>query len=164
MKYAYWVFLWYRLFFIIVFIIFYLPTFQKYVICIKTTTSALLVFINKRIILTNERFDTNKTQHLTLFNTIFIYKELQCIALQCITALSLALLSLRLQCILVLCIILLCIALRGIPDLLGEDPKNRVDVRTCLHTDFIDFLGLFCIFFYGLLFAFRFNYEWLNDA
>jgi hypothetical protein len=46
----------------------------------------------------------------------------------------------------------------------GKDPKNRVDVRTCLHPDFIDFLDLKSIFKSGTLKAFRFNYERFNDA
>ena len=32
-----------------------------------------------------------------------------------------------------------------------KDPKNCAFVRTRLLTDFIDFLALFCIFFYGIL-------------
>jgi len=62
---------------------------QKYVIYYKKTLSPKSQFINKHIILLNKGFNTLKTQHLTLFNTIFIYKELQCIELQCIVSLSL---------------------------------------------------------------------------
>jgi len=67
---------------------------------------------------------------------------------------SLALLCIRLQCILVLCITAQCIALQGIQAGVRKDPKNRVDVRTCLHTDFIDFLGFKSIFVFWLCLCF----------
>ena len=62
---------------------------KKYVICTKTITSPFSLFTNKHIILLNKGFNTDKSQHLTLFNTIFIYKKVQCIALLCIPVLPL---------------------------------------------------------------------------
>ncbi len=35
-----------------------------------------------------------------------------------------------------------------------KDPKNRVDVRTCMHPDFIDFLGLKSVFVFWLCLCF----------
>ena len=120
---------------------------QKYVIYYKKTLSAKSQFMNKHIYLINKGFNIDKSQHLTLFNTIFIYKELQCIEVQCITLRSLALLCIEPQCITLLCITAQCIALQGIQAGDRKDPKNRVDVRTRLHTDFIDFLGFKSVLF-----------------
>ena len=158
-----------RLFFIIVFIIFYLPTFQKYVIWTKTTTSPLSVFINKHIYLTNKGFNTLKTQQ----NAICI--ALQCIellcilvtslALPCITLLSLALLCIELLCITLQCIFVLPIAHQGIPDTHRKDPNFFANVRTWPLTDFIDFLGLKSVLFsLALVLRYVLYYERSNDA
>jgi hypothetical protein len=61
-----------RLFFFILYNIFNTLLSQKYVICIKTTTSPLSVFINKHIYLTNEEFNTPFDTHLTQSNPFVI--------------------------------------------------------------------------------------------
>jgi hypothetical protein len=98
------------------------------------------------------------------FITILIYIALQCIRPQCITPLSLALLCIaplpiELLCIPLQCILLLCITLLRIPDTHKKDPNFFVNVRTCMHTDFIDFLGFKSVFKSGILKAFLFIYE-----
>ena len=69
-----WVFPLSMFIFFIVFIIFNTLLSQKYVIYIKTTTSAISLFMNKHIIMLNEVFNTHKTHtkhNRTLFTKNF---------------------------------------------------------------------------------------------
>lgn len=134
--------------FFIVYIIFNTHVSQKYVICIKTTTSPKPVFQNMHI------YQICETRPDQILQPARRYLALQCIEVQCIPLQSLAILCITLLCITLLSLKPQCITLLSlqIPD--KKDPNFFANVRTRLQTDFIDFSGLKSVFVFWLCLCF----------